>query len=290
MAFDSYNDIMICASPRALRSGIDAISNSSVIWGISILSECDVDELQKMTKDILSLKCRVCLWIDEEVYRGHAEKLSGLFFILYGTNYLFRHNQAVIYFVGARSKCYESSGESFSKAIGALGFASSIKDVEGWTLSGIHGDNWFLQVGNDTLSKEELVNNYFYLLTCKFFIDQNICIFGRGQKDLSRALDVIEQTERSVAKSHPHLHELFGLYRSLSRQNEELANENKRLGIDVVNQKRYLAVLRNEKEMEKIIEFYHSEYEVLPLWYKRFGHMIKLLTGKRKVRSNHNQR
>jgi hypothetical protein len=210
--------------------------------------------------------------------------------MLYGTNFLFRHNQAVIYFVGDRSKCYENSRESLSNAIGALGFASSIEDVESWTLSGMHGDGWFLQVANEPVSKEDLFNNYFDLLTCKFFIDQTICVFCPDQKNLSRTLEVIEQTEKSVAKSHPHLHELFGLYRSLSRQNEELANENKRLGIDVVNQKRYLAVLRNEKEMEKIIEFYHSEYEALPLWYKRFGHMIKLLTGKRKVRSNHNQR
>jgi hypothetical protein len=243
-----------------------------------------------MMKEILSLRSRVCLWIGEGVYRSHAEKISGLFFMLYGTNYLFRHNHAVIYFVGDRSKCYENSKKSFSIALGSLGFASFIREAEGWTLSGIHGDSWFLQVGNEPLSREELFNNYFDLLTCTFFIDQTICVICPVQKNLSHTLEAIEQTERSVAKSHPRLHELFRLHRSLSRQNEELTNENKRLEIDVINQKQYLAVLRNEREMEKIIEFYHKEYEVLPLWYKRFGHMIKLLTGRRKVRSNHNQK
>jgi hypothetical protein len=257
---------------------------------MSIKSDHDADELQKMMKEILSLRSRVCLWIDEEVYRSHAEKISGLFFMLYGTNYLFRHNHAMIYFVGNRPECYENSEKPISDAVGSLGFAYSLEVVENWTLSGIHGACWFLQVGNQPVSKEELFNSYFDLLTCKFFIDQTICVICPDQKNLLQALEAIELAEKSIAKSHPHLHKLFRLHQALSRQNEKLSNENKRLEIDVINQKQYLAVLRNEKEMEKIIHFYHSQYEVLPLWYKRFGHMIKLLTGKRKVRSNHSQR
>ena len=38
-------------------------------------------------------------------------------------------------------------------------------------------------------------------------------------------------------------------------------------------------------EMIKIKRFYHYEYEILPLWYKRFGHILKVLTGKRTFRS-----
>jgi hypothetical protein len=196
----------------------------------------------------------------------------------------------VIYFVGNRSECYENSKKNISDAVGSLGFASSPEVVETWTLSGIHGACWFPQVVNQPVSKEELSNSYFDLLTCKFFIDQTICVICPDQKNLLQALEAIELAEKSIAKSHPHLHKLFRLHQALSRQNEKLSNENKRLEIDVINQKQYLAVLRNEKEMEKIIHFYHSQYEVLPLWYKRFGHMIKLLTGKRKVRSNHSQR
>jgi hypothetical protein len=38
-------------------------------------------------------------------------------------------------------------------------------------------------------------------------------------------------------------------------------------------------------EMIKIKRFYHYEYEILPLWYKRLGHIIKVLTGKRTFKS-----
>lgn len=35
----------------------------------------------------------------------------------------------------------------------------------------------------------------------------------------------------------------------------------------------------------QIAEWYHHQYEVLPLWYKRFGHIIKVIYGKRTFRS-----
>ncbi len=34
-------------------------------------------------------------------------------------------------------------------------------------------------------------------------------------------------------------------------------------------------------EIDFILNFYHSEYEVLPLWFKRLGHIIKAVIGKR---------
>lgn len=38
-------------------------------------------------------------------------------------------------------------------------------------------------------------------------------------------------------------------------------------------------------QVNRIKRFYWEEYEVLPLWYKRLGHLIKVITGKRKFRT-----
>jgi len=38
-------------------------------------------------------------------------------------------------------------------------------------------------------------------------------------------------------------------------------------------------------EIQKIKNFYYFEYEILPLWYKRLGHIIKVIMGKRAFRS-----
>lgn len=36
---------------------------------------------------------------------------------------------------------------------------------------------------------------------------------------------------------------------------------------------------------DSIADWYNKEYEVLPLWYKRFGHIVKVMTGKRSFKS-----
>ena len=40
-----------------------------------------------------------------------------------------------------------------------------------------------------------------------------------------------------------------------------------------------------EQEYYEVIDWYNHEYEILPLWYKQFGHIIKVLMGKRSFRS-----
>ena len=40
-----------------------------------------------------------------------------------------------------------------------------------------------------------------------------------------------------------------------------------------------------ESQYYDIVSWYKNEYEVLPVWYKRVGHILKVLTGKRSFRS-----
>jgi hypothetical protein len=46
-----------------------------------------------------------------------------------------------------------------------------------------------------------------------------------------------------------------------------------------------LSKIIGENEYYSIIKWYEKEYEILPIWYKRFGHIIKVLMGKRKFGS-----
>lgn len=40
-----------------------------------------------------------------------------------------------------------------------------------------------------------------------------------------------------------------------------------------------------EQEYYDIRNWYHNEYEVLPLWFKRLGHIVKVMTGKKSFKS-----
>jgi len=58
------------------------------------------------------------------------------------------------------------------------------------------------------------------------------------------------------------------------------------LSLKLVSEKDNQYYLNIQKEERiKGIEWYHYEYEILPLWYKRFGHIIKVIMGKRTFRS-----
>ena len=291
MGCSRYNDIIVCVSPDNFQYIIKAKPQSSHAFGICIRSHKDVDRLQEIIKEIFSLKTTsICLWIDEKIYREHEQQIAKLLFLLFSPSYLLQCDEALFYFVGSHSENYSEGKKALSKSISSLGFAHSIKDVECWTLSGAYDQQWFLQADSRGLPEDRLFSFYFDLLTLDFFVDKQIFVFASNEKKINEILNIIMETEEAVLQSNSRLHELFCQCRRQAKENIRLTHENRRLEIDLANQKKYLAVLRNEKEMEKIIAFYHKEYEVLPLWYKRLGHIIKLFTGKRKIWSTHHQK
>lgn len=70
-----------------------------------------------------------------------------------------------------------------------------------------------------------------------------------------------------------------GLRRQLLEKSLILKN----LEQDNMNKSSYVELHR--AELVKILAWYENQYEVLPLWYKRFGHIIKVIKGKRSFRS-----
>lgn len=74
-------------------------------------------------------------------------------------------------------------------------------------------------------------------------------------------------------------------------------SENSKLKQVTDQQKKELEIMKElfninaaHNEMEYVLKFYHSEYEVLPLWYKRFGHIVKVMMGKRSFKSLFNDK
>jgi len=77
----------------------------------------------------------------------------------------------------------------------------------------------------------------------------------------------------------------------------ELIERNHKLNQQNTSKQAYLDFILNQtvngsgdfdqqlNEALKIRKFYHYEYEILPLWYKRLGHVIKVLMGKRSFKS-----
>ena len=115
---------------------------------------------------------------------------------------------------------------------------------------------------------------------------QDLFFVQSGQEiAIEESLKTITETEADFKQDNPYLAELIGKLYSEKMQN-------KMLGLTAESQRQELAIMQElflanakNNEIQYILDFYHKEYEALPLWYKRFGHILKACMGKRSWRS-----
>jgi len=106
-------------------------------------------------------------------------------------------------------------------------------------------------------------------------------LFEKNGPGLPAVLDTMHKKELDLYNT-----EIYK-YASLFYEKQKLISKYKNeLDLMVSVEKNTQGYLRmQKKQTADNVEWYHHEYEVLPAWYKRFGHFIKVLTGKRTFRS-----
>lgn len=103
--------------------------------------------------------------------------------------------------------------------------------------------------------------------------------------DLAGWAGELDRVDRELAKNHALIHRLaierFAAGEEAARQRREIGRlrEERRIMEEL------LELGKKHDEVSYILRFYRNEYEILPLWYKRFGHIIKVIQGKRSFRS-----
>ncbi len=126
---------------------------------------------------------------------------------------------------------------------------------------------------------------YFHLLSKEFYIAQYYGILKAPQNIIGDMIHSKLKTEANFKKEFPAQFNFAKQYCFFKKQVSLLENELECTKEDLKNQKIYLKIIKEQDEALKINEFYQNEYEILPLWYKKFGHVIKVLMGKRAWRS-----
>jgi hypothetical protein len=100
---------------------------------------------------------------------------------------------------------------------------------------------------------------------------------------------LLEKEEKEFCQQD---HALF----TLKQRNKELNERLEQVELvcesakqELINQASHINILRSSSQATHLQYYYNNEYEVLPLWYKRFGHLIKALMGKRTISSLFNE-
>ncbi|MEJ8841054.1 hypothetical protein WG954_01590 [Lacibacter sp. H375] len=137
-----------------------------------------------------------------------------------------------------------------------------------------------------TAEIESLKPEYEKRILSQHFLNKWIIIEeALNEKDLLKIVECLDNTEAHFKAKFPFLETIVITNRTLTQQNCLLEEENKYLTRELEHYKVFNQQLKDQDESEKILHFYHKEYEQLPLWYKRFGHVIKIIMGKRKLSS-----
>jgi hypothetical protein len=153
----------------------------------------------------------------------------------------------------------------------------------------------------DILTEEDFYNWYIQVLTNSSSLP-DIFINFRDHKSINRFLELRKKTEEKFHTAEPKLYELIKQVYSKSEEISEHRQLINGLREDLSSKEAYLDYILGKFQQDEndgdlsfnhimnIKKFYHYEYEILPLWYKRFGHIIKVILGRRTFRSlfNHN--
>lgn len=101
------------------------------------------------------------------------------------------------------------------------------------------------------------------------------------KSDQQQILNTIQEEENRLKSSDE-----YSLASFLYFKQREIENYRHELWLRSVSEKNmelYLSIQKEERANG--LKWYYHEYEILPLWYKKFGHILKVIMGKRSFKS-----
>ncbi len=109
-----------------------------------------------------------------------------------------------------------------------------------------------------------------------------------GFEEVITRLDLFEEIVNTITATESNLISLtYDDFYKYYIEKEVFEEEEKLWKKRVLLYKNFLLLSKKvqQKEYYEVLDWYRNEYESLPLWYKRFGHIVKVLVGKRTFRS-----
>jgi hypothetical protein len=161
------------------------------------------------------------------------------------------------------------------------GYAGVKWMIAGEDQSGITDDSVLLFRHSEPL---QLYKTYYNDFLKKGYINKHVLVHDPSATGRQWEAQV-QQAETDFSREQPLLFQQMQLLADTLKANSVLQWKNERYKAEVENYKTFLQLIHSQDEAGKINAFYHNEYEVLPLWFKRFGHVIKVVMGKRSFTS-----
>jgi hypothetical protein len=135
-----------------------------------------------------------------------------------------------------------------------------------------------------------LLPDYISLIKQLSSSDSFFFFFLDNPEKLSEILDILQKAETIIRDDDPQTYYLLKENMSVSAKEHKLRARIGLLQEQIDSLKAYNLFhnslgTQEKSQIRELQHFYDKEYEILPLWYKRLGHVIKVIMGKRTFRS-----
>lgn len=210
---------------------------------------------------------------------------------LFSKNYIHTGTQPVIAFLYDHAGEWEEWGRLFSEVLISKLTAQGWPSIRLWN---IYEQSFRRQIeeNKDTplfltqvdVDEAWLEKNYFF----NFRYAGDYLFFKRNTLRAALELEQYFANMCNTIVSHaPALKGALEEYMLLKKKYMSLEVENTVLEERLRNAQSTIEVIRSKykDDYEQLIKWYHNEYEILPLWFKRLGHIVKVLLGKRSFKS-----
>jgi len=121
-----------------------------------------------------------------------------------------------------------------------------------------------------------------HTMTEEFFF-----ISGRDFLDTLSLEQSLDQYCHELLLDHPLLETWILQRRQLQKKLDQLGKKNKVTEERLHNAETTIDIIRSKykEDYDILFNWYQQEYEALPRWYKQFGQLIKVITGRRSLKS-----
>lgn len=217
--------------------------------------------------------------------------IESIILCLFSKNYIHVGTQPVIAFLYEQPGEWEEWGRLFSEVLLSKLTAQGWPSIKLWN---IYEQSFRQQIEakqETPLFITQVDVDEVYLEKNYFFNFRYVGEYIFFKRNTLRAAMELEQYFASIGNAiignAPALKSALEEYMLLKKQYSNLEVDNAVLEERLRNAQITIEVIRSKykDDYEQLIKWYHNEYEVLPLWFKRLGHIIKVLMGKRSFKS-----
>ncbi len=209
----------------------------------------------------------------QEANDSYIESIISLFF---QPSY-FLANDAPVVFLSDKTSYHTGFFEKLSQKCRNQGLSVLLLQTNNGKSIDKPGDQFAYEVTSSDINYDAIIKNWLTQYLEDKHPREIHFLFGKSEPGLTGILDEIQQKEMEL---HNTEHYKFA---NLAYQKQKLIEKYKKELDVLVSAERdtQLYLSMQKKQTADNVEWYHHEYEILPTWYKRLGHIIKVLMGKR---------